>query len=162
MDTFTIGSIYSNKLRREVQHLPEFLLTFPKRLDQSLLLSDIHPRAHESPESPRLSRGNAHPTDASNLSIRPNDSLGEVECPMGRQHLLNLLPDEFPIFRMHQGQIFFLRRGVTCRVKSVDLKQLRRPILEPVGVKPPTPHMGKSLPFGEIELAFLQLLGTPP
>ena len=25
--------------------------------------------------------------------------------------LLNLLLDEFPIFRMHQGQILFLRRG---------------------------------------------------
>src|SRR6202161_2565676 len=108
--TFAVASVYRNKLRREVQHLPKFLLTFPKRLDQLLLLSDIHPRAHESPKSPRLSRGNAHATDASNLSVRPHDSLREVECPMGRQHVLNLLLDEFPIFGMHQGQIFFLRR----------------------------------------------------
>src|SRR5579862_7862983 len=78
----------------KVQHLPKFLLTFPKRLDQLHLLSDIHPRAHESPECPFLSRWNSHATDASKLSVRPHDSLREVECPMGRQHVLNLLLDE--------------------------------------------------------------------
>src|ERR1700720_4041980 len=132
-----VGSQDADKLGHEIQNLAQFPLTFPNRLDQLLLLSDIHPRAHESPKSPRLSRGNAHATDASNPSVRPQDSLREVECPRGRQHLLNLLLDEFPIFRMYQGQIFFLRRGVACRVKSVDLKQLRRPILEPSRVEYP-------------------------
>src|ERR1700732_2599958 len=130
METFTVGSVYTNKLRREVQHLAQLTFTFPNRLDQLLLLSDIHPRAHESPKSPRLSRGNAHAADASNPSVRPQDSLREVECPMGRQHLLNLLLDEFPIFRMHQGQILFLRWRLASRIESVDLKKLRRTILE--------------------------------
>src|SRR5580693_6371280 len=119
--------------------LGKICLSTLKLLRQLLLLSDIHPCAHESPESPRLSRGNAHATDASNLSVRPHDSLREVECPVCRQHLLNLLLDEFPIFRMHQGQIFFLRRDGAGRIKSVDLKQLRRPILESGRGKCPTP-----------------------
>src|SRR5258708_39654602 len=80
IQTFAVGSVYRNKLRREVQHLPKFLLTLPKRLDQLLLLSDIHSRAHESPGSPFLSREDAHATDASNLSVSPHDALREVEC----------------------------------------------------------------------------------
>src|SRR5260370_28217072 len=95
IQTFAVGSVHPNKLRREVQHLPKFLLTFPKRLDQLLMLSDIHPCPHESPESPFLSRENAHATDASNLPVRPHDSLREVECLMGSQHLLNLLLHKF-------------------------------------------------------------------
>src|SRR5258707_1433739 len=78
IQTFAVGSIHRNKLRREVQHLPKFLLTFPKRLDQLLLLSDIHSRADESPESSFLSRENAHATDAPNLAARPPDSLRQV------------------------------------------------------------------------------------
>src|ERR1700719_2297487 len=156
-----VGSQDADKLGHEIQNLAQFTLTFPNRPDQLLLLGDIHPGAHESPKSPRLSRGNAHATDASNLSVRPQDSLREIECPMGRQHLLNLLLDEFPIFRMHQGQIFFLRRGIACRVKSVNLKHLRRPILEPGRSKCPAACMGKPLAFRKVELASLQPLGTP-
>src|SRR5262249_36610477 len=111
-------------------------------------------------ESPFLSRENSHATDASNLSVRPDDSLREVECSTGRQHLLNLLLDEFPIFRMHQGQIFFLCWRVASRIKSVDLKQLRGPILESGRGECPAPRMGKPLSFREVELASLQLLGT--
>src|SRR5258706_7915032 len=122
IQTFAVGSVYRNKLRREVQHLPKFLLTLPKRVDQLLLLSDIHSRADESPGSPFLSREKAHATDVSHLSVRPDDSLREVECPIGRQHLLNLLLDEFPIFRMHQGQILFLCWRLASRIKSVDWK----------------------------------------
>src|SRR5580692_8890629 len=85
IQTFAVGPVDRNKLRREVQHLPKFLLTFPKRLDQLLLLSDIHSGAHESPASPFLSRESTHATDASNLSVRPHNSLREVECSMGRQ-----------------------------------------------------------------------------
>src|ERR1700722_1942881 len=84
IQTFAVGPVYRNKLRREVQHLPEFFLTFPKRLDQFLLPGNIHSRAHESPESPFLSRENAHATDASSLAVRPDDSLSEVKCAMGR------------------------------------------------------------------------------
>src|ERR1700726_121873 len=146
-----VGSQDADKLGHEIQDLAQFTLTFPNRLDQLLLLSDIHPRAHESVKSPCLIRGNAHATDASNPPVRPEDSLREIECPMG-QHLLNLLLDEFPIFRMHQGQIFFLRRGAACRVKSVDLKQLRRPILEPIRVEYPATCVGKPLSFREVEL----------
>src|SRR5258708_25856414 len=73
IQTFAVGSVHPNKLRREVQHLPKFLLTFPKRLDQLLFLSDIHARAHESPETPFLSPENPHATHASNLAVRPPD-----------------------------------------------------------------------------------------
>ena len=144
--------VYRYQLWGEVQHLPKFLLTFSKRLDQLLLLSDIHPRTHESPQSPLLSRENAHTTDASSLSVRPHDSFREVECSMGRQHLFDLLLDEFPIFRMHQGQIFFLCWRVTSWIKSVDLKQFRRPILESGRGKCPAACAGKPLSFCEVEL----------
>ncbi len=71
---------------------------------------------------------------------------------MGRQDLLNLLLDEFPIFRMHQGQIFFFCWRVAPRIESVDLKQLRRPILESGRGKCPAACMGKPLSFRKVEL----------
>src|SRR5882762_7604013 len=107
IETFAVGSVYPNKLRREIQHLPKFLLTFPKRFDQLLLFSDIHPRADELLQG-RVATRDAHATYMAYAAVRPDDSLREVEFAMGRQHLLNLLLDKFPIFRMHQGQIFFL------------------------------------------------------
>src|SRR6202021_1046939 len=147
-----VGSQDADKLGHEIQNLALFTLPFPNRLDQLLLLSHIHPRAHESLKSPRLSRRNAHATDASNPSVRPQNSLREVECPMGRQHLLNLLLDEFPIFRMPQGQILFLRWRLASRIQSVNLKQLRRPILEPSRVEYPATCVSKPLSFREVEL----------
>src|SRR5882672_7536266 len=82
IQTFAVGSVYPNKLRREVQHLPKFLLTFPKRLDQLLLLSDIHPRADEFLQG-RVATRDAHATYMTDAAVRPDDSLREVECAMG-------------------------------------------------------------------------------
>src|SRR5207249_4752617 len=129
-------------------------------LCQSFLLSDIHPCAHESLQSPPLSSRSAHATDASNLSIRPHDSLREVECSMGRQDLLNLLLNECLIFRIHQGQILFLGRRLASRIESVDLKQLRRPILEPGSGKCPAACMGKPLSFREVELGLFAFVNV--
>src|SRR5207247_6171321 len=129
-------------------------------LSQSFLLSDIHPCAHESLQSPPLTSRNAHATDASNLSVRPHDSLREVECSMGRQGLLNLLLDEYPIFRIHQGQILFLCRRLASRIEPMDLKQLRRPILEPGRGKCPAACMGKPLSFREVELGLFAFVNV--
>src|SRR5437867_2419723 len=129
-------------------------------LCQSFLLSDIHPCAHESLQCPSLTSRNAHATDASNLSVRPHDSLREVECSIGRQGLLNLLLDEYPIFRIHQRQILFLCRRLASRIEPMDLKQLRRPILEPSRGKCPAACMGKPLSFREVELGLFVLVNV--
>src|SRR5260370_24025144 len=153
IQTFAVGSVYRNKLRREVQHLPKFLLTFPKRFDQLLLLSDIHSRAHESPESPFLSRENTHATDASNLAVRLDDSLREVEAAMVCQHLLNCLCDELPIFRVYERHIFVYCWCLAAGIKPMNPEQLWRPVVESSRVEGPTARVGQPLRFSQIGLA---------
>src|SRR5258707_622442 len=127
IQTFAVGSVYPNKLRREVQHLTEFFLTFPKRIDQLLMLCDIHPRADELLQA-RIATRDAHATYMADAAVTSHDSFRKVEAGPACKHLLNFVLDEFPIFRMYQGQIFFFCWRVASRIESVDLKQLRRPI----------------------------------
>src|SRR5580658_5425318 len=142
--SLSAASVDRNELRREVQHLPEFLLALPQRVDQLVLRSNIHPRADELPGRCVATR-DPHATDAANLSVGPHESPSEVDCSTARQHLLNLSLDRYPVFRMHQGQIFLFFRRFAVRIESVDFKQLRRPIFEPASGKCPAPHMGKPL-----------------
>src|SRR6202043_3251596 len=41
IQTFAVGSVYGNKLRREVQHLPEFCFLFPDLFLGRLALGDV-------------------------------------------------------------------------------------------------------------------------
>src|SRR5258705_5210544 len=102
MEMFAVWSVYPNKLRREVQHLPKFLLTFPKRFDQLLLLSDIHPRADELLQG-RVATRDADATYMANAAVTSHDSFRKVEAGPACKHLLNFVLDKFPIFRMHPG-----------------------------------------------------------
>src|SRR5258705_10032219 len=152
IQTFAIGSVYGDELRREVQHLPKFLLTFPKRLDQLLLLSNIHSRAHESPESPFHSRENAYATHMTNLSIWPHDPFREVEAAMVCQHLLNCLCDELPIFQVYERHIFVYCWRLAVRIKPMNPEQLWRPIFEPISIEGPATNMRNALSLLEVEL----------
>ena len=66
---------------------------------------------------------------------------------MRSQHLPDFLLDELPIFGVYERQIFFLRWGVAFRMKPVDVKQLRRPILESSRVECPAASVCKPLSF---------------
>lgn len=60
---------------------------------------------------------------------------------------------------MDAREIFFKCRSSLVRIKTVNLEQFRRPVFKKPGrIQCPTPHVSKSLPFGQIELP--SLLGT--
>ncbi len=47
------------------------------------------------------------------------------------------------------------------RIEAVHPKQFRRPVVESGRIEGPATRVGKPLPFGEIKLASLELLGAP-
>src|SRR5260370_16198846 len=61
---------------------------------------------------------------------------------------------------MNTIEVFVNARRFAGRIESVHPKYFGRPIVEAVRIKGPASHVGKTLPFGKIKLASLQLLGV--
>ena len=57
-------------------------------------------------------------------------------------------------------QVFLNTWRFAGRIESVHPKEFGRPIVEAVGIEGPASHVGKTLPFGKMKLASLQLLGV--
>jgi len=101
-----------------------------------------------------MSYRNSHTTYVTNLSICPHNPFREVESATVRQHLLNCLSDEPPIFGVYEAHIFLNRRCLAARIKAVDLKQFGRPIIESSSVERPAAHVSKPLSFGKVEVGY--------
>jgi hypothetical protein len=72
----------------------------------------------------------------------------------GRRH-------EVAILRMNDGQILLDGRGSLLRVETVDLKKFLRPVFKILtSAQCPSAHVSITLRFGEIELSYLEFLGT--
>jgi hypothetical protein len=76
---------------------------------------------------------------------------------MGRQHLLNLLLDEFPIFRVYERQILFYGWGLAARIKPMNPEQFWRPVVESSSVEVPATHVSKPLSFREVKLCLFPI-----
>src|SRR5277367_2748746 len=64
---------------------------------------------------------------------------------------------------MDACQVFLKSRGMLFRIKTVYMKKLTRPVVEPpCGIKNPAADPAKALRFGQIELASLQVSGVLP
>jgi hypothetical protein len=126
------------------------------------LLGDIYRRPDEALESRSVSYRNRHATYVTNLSTWSHNPLREVESAMVGQHLLHPLLHEFPIFRVHEIQIFLYCRRLAARIKAVDPEQLGRPVIESSSIECPATHMSQALPLAEVKLGSPQgLLGAP-
>jgi len=137
------------------------LLTLPQLLQQLLLLGDIDPRPDESLESLIASQRNSYATYVTNLSIWSHNPIGEIECVMVDQHVLNASLHEVPVFRVHEVQVLLYGWRVAARIKAVNLEQFGRPIIESGIAECPATHMRESLTFAQVKLGSLQvLLGT--
>src|SRR4029077_8658933 len=94
VETFSIGSVHRNKLRRKVQNLAELCLAVPQRLREFLVLGHIDPCPDEPLEHAAAHRGRADPSYMTNRSVGTHNAFREVEAAMLRKHRLNRLRDE--------------------------------------------------------------------
>src|SRR3984893_15093301 len=133
----------------------------PEFLSKDLVLGNVYSAAYDSFQSPvHYNRG----TDATNMpefAVRSHNTLGDIASQTFRNHSLDQRCHEFTIVRMHACQVFIEGRGVFFRIKTVYMKKLTRPVVEPsCRIKNPAAHMAKALRFGQIELISLQQLGA--
>src|SRR5205814_3173162 len=93
----SIRSNYTDALRCEVQHLPEFLLALAQCRCENLVLRDVDPGSDEPLGHSAVFSWRADAPDMTNRSVRPHDPLCEVECPMLRLHGPNFLRDRISV-----------------------------------------------------------------
>src|ERR1700730_6144921 len=95
-------------------------------------------------------------TDATYITNRPvwtHDSFRKVESAVVRQHLLDFLRHEFPVFGMHERHIFRCGRRLALWLETVNLEQFGTPILEAGSSECPAAQMREPLCFGKIEIS---------
>jgi hypothetical protein len=131
----------------------------PEFLHQRFLFGDIYARAGETCEYSVFKEGHADPSYPSHSSLRVQDPILFVAAFTFLNHSLDHTSDAFAIVRVHNLQILRDRGYSTSRVPTENVKPLRRPVFaHSIGREGPTPDMRKPLPFGEVELAPLQLI----
>src|ERR1700731_1991711 len=132
-------------------------------VSQLLLLGHIHGGAKKPFENPLVEDWNTNASNIANRAVRSNDPLLCVATGTLLTHPLYGLCHEVAVLRMNGGQILLERRGSLLRVEAIDLKQFPRPIFKkPRRIQSPASRLTEALPFCEIKLASLELLGTPP
>src|ERR1700688_3347482 len=131
-------------------------------LSRLLLLGHIHGGSKKPFKDPVVEDWNANATDIANRAIWSNDPLLYVATGTLLTHPLYGLCHEVAVLRVNGGQVLLERRGSLLRFEAIDLKQFPRPMFKkPRRIESPAPRMTETLPFCEMELASLQLLGTP-
>ena len=128
-------------------------------LSRLLLLGHIHRGPKKPFENLVVEDWNANATNIANLPVWSNDPLLYVSTGTLLANPLHGLCHGVAVLRMNGGQKLLERRRSLLRVEALDLKQFPRPIFKKSrGIESPAPRMTETLPFGEIELASLQLL----
>ncbi len=87
-----------------------------------------------------------------NGSVWPHNPFREVEATVVFQHLPHFMRHEVSIFGVHERNIFRNIRCLAARLKSVDLKQLGRPVFKTRSVESPAADVCKALTFRQVEL----------
>src|SRR5471030_2033983 len=146
---------YADDLRREVQHLPEFLLALAQCLCEAFLLRDIDPYSDEPLERPAAGRGRADAAYMTNRSVRTHDPICDVESAMLGQHRLDLLRDELPIGWMYERDVFRDARRFTVGIQTMNRKQLGRPVLETRSGELPASRVREPLSLCQVVLGLL-------
>ena len=133
----------------------------PEFLRQEFVLRNVYGAAYDSLQSPIFYNRGTDATNMPEFAVRSHNTLGDIASQTFRNHSLDQRCHEFTIVRMDACQVFLKGRGVFFRIKTVYMKKLTRPIVEPsCRLKNPTAHMAKALRFGQIELISLQQLGA--
>src|SRR3984957_12795388 len=135
----------------------------PEFLSKDLVLGHINGAAYDSFQSPVFYNRGSDATDMSEFAVRSHNTLGDIASQTFRKHSLDQRCHEFTIVRMDTCQVFLKGRGMFFRIKTVYVKELTRPVVEPASrIKNPTADMAEALHFGQIELASSQLASALP
>src|SRR6266436_1542959 len=95
---FAVRSEYRNKLRCEVQHLPELHFTSAQFLLCSFTLSDVDHSTHEFNQiAGWAENGMAYCIDISDIALGMNDSVIQFELRLLANGSVELLPDCGPM-----------------------------------------------------------------
>src|SRR6185437_16132369 len=81
-----------------------------------------------------------------------HDTFCEVEASNVLHHRPDLMYHEFSVFGVDKCRVFGDGRRVAARIEAMNGKQLWGPVLETGCLERPTTHLGRSLPFGAVEL----------
>src|ERR1700730_10637995 len=131
-------------------------------LSQLLLVGHIHGGSKKPFENPVVEDWNTNAANIANRAVRSNEPLLYVGTGTLLTHPLYGLCHEVAVLRVNGGQVLLQRRGSLLSFEAIDLKQFPRPMFKKTRrIESPAPRMTETLPFCEMELASLQLLGTP-
>src|SRR3984893_9402681 len=120
----------------------------PQLLGKALLLGHIDSRANDAFQTSIFADGNADATNVPELAVGPDDAFLNVATGVFRQPFLDRSSHEFAVLWVDCPQVFRECGRPLVGVKSVDLEQLRRPIVIKSGrIKCPASHVGKSFAF---------------
>src|SRR5580704_3870024 len=97
---------------------------------------------------------NSHGANVAQLPVGSNNPLYLIEATVFLLHAFDGFSHEGAVLWMHEGQILLSRGCSVLWIQPVNFEQLVRPIMTR-GVKRPTTHMSKALPFAKIKLALL-------
>src|ERR1700676_2846625 len=120
MQTFTVASIYSDKLRGKLQHLAELLFTSAQFLLCSFALSEIDHSTHDLNELARsVEDYMAYAMNVPDPFVRMNDSVVQFEIHLVADGFLDFLPATALIVRINPLHDFFKWRwGGSLRFKT--------------------------------------------
>src|SRR6185503_20465302 len=138
----------------------ERCLTAPELSSQKLVLGHIDGASDVLLQRMVFDDRSPDEADVPNLTIGSHDALGGIKARRFRKDSRDQLCRELAILRVHALQVFLNCRRFAGKLEAVHPKEFGRPVVEPGRLKGPAAHVGKALPFGEIGLASLQLLGA--
>jgi hypothetical protein len=150
--SLALGPEYGDKLRREIEYLPELGLSSAYVPRQLILLGDIYSSANDALTTSHFACRDTDATYMTDRAVESHDTFREVKAAIARQHLTHLLRHEPAIFWMDQSQVFVDSWWLGTRLKSMNLKQFGAPVLESGSVECPATRVRKPLAFGKIEL----------
>src|SRR3984957_16193599 len=132
----------------------------PEVLGQELVLRNVYGAANVLFQVLVFDDRNTNAANVPDLTIGSHDALGRVERSIFCQDSLDYVCHGFAVLWVDTIQVFLNIWWFAGRIESVHPKEFGRPIVEAVGIEGPASHVGKTLPFGKMKLASLQLLGV--
>src|SRR4029077_5165526 len=125
VETFAAGAEYRNKLRREVQHLPEFCLFFADLIFRPLAVSNVLCRTEHLPRTARrVSLQIALAVHDTNFAAGTNDPMFNVCAHFALNGLCCFPEHKLSIFGMDQFPNCRQVHWTFLRVQSVDAIRL--------------------------------------